>query len=90
MGSVSSDVTSYPFLDIIYNNEMCVFNIPKSNYTYLANYSGKHSIYENFWDSYINERYSIQNKLVTCYLQLKPSDWAQFSFNKFLLSIMVV
>ena len=53
-----------------------------TNYTYLNNYAGKASIYSNFWKNYINERYNIQNKKLTCYVDLKPSDYNQFEWNK--------
>ena len=83
---VSEYVTSastYPKLDIVLGDNMCVFNIPKENYTYLNNYSGKKSIYNNFWENYINERYNIQNKLITCYVDISPIDYNNFEFNHF-------
>jgi hypothetical protein len=55
------------------------------NYTYLSNYSGKETIYSNFWETYINERYNIQNKKITCYVSLKPSEYNQFDWNKLVL-----
>ena len=78
-------VTSYPKLDIVRGNNMCLFNIPMKNYTYLSNYSGKETIYSNFWETYINERYNIQNKKITCYVSLKPSEYNQFDWNKLVL-----
>lgn len=75
----------YPKLDIVRGNNLCVFNIPKENYTYLNNYSDKNSIYVNFWDKYLNERYNIQNKKITCYVNLKPTDYNNFKWNKFVL-----
>lgn len=62
---------------------MCVLNIPKENYTYLKNYSGKNSIYTNFWKSYIDERYNIQNKLITCYIRFTPDMWNNFDYKNF-------
>lgn len=79
-----ANVNTYPKLDIIYDNNICLFNIPKENFTYINNYSGKDSIYSKYWEKYINERYSIQNKLVTCYLTITPKDWLYFDFNKFI------
>lgn len=73
--------TSYPKLDIVMDDYMCVFNKPKENFTYLANYANKKTIYDNFWYDYINERYNIQNKLITCYVYLKPTDYINFDFN---------
>jgi len=83
---VQSDyVTSftYPFLDVVYNNNICTFNVPSTNFTYNNNYSGKNSIYELYWKNYLDERYNIQNKKVTCYIKLTPLDWINFKFNKF-------
>lgn len=73
----------YTKLDVVYNNLMCLFNVPNENYTYLNNYNGKTTIYTNFWDEYLNERYNIQNKKITCYVNLKPQDYNQFKWNKF-------
>lgn len=75
-------VTTYPKLDIVNGDNLCTFNVPSENYTYLNNYAGKKSIYSNFWETYINERYNIQNKKLTCYVDLKPSDYNQFEWNK--------
>lgn len=74
---------SYPFLDIVSGSNMCVFNIPKENYTYNSNYTRKHTIYTNFWEKYINERYNIQNKKITCYVRLKPTEYQNFDWNHF-------
>lgn len=76
-------VTTYPKLDIVYGNNLCTFNVPSENYTYQQNYAGKKSIYTNFWEDYINERYNIQNKVLTCYLKLTPSDFVTFNWNCF-------
>lgn len=75
--------TTYPKLDIVRGDNMCVLNIPKENYTYLKNYSGKNSIYTNFWKSYIDERYNIQNKLITCYIRFTPDMWNNFDYKNF-------
>ena len=76
-------VSNYPHLDIVSDDNLCVFNIPKENYTYLNNYVGKNSIYSNFWENYLNERYNIQNKIITCYVMLTPTEYNQFKWNKF-------
>lgn len=76
-------ITTYPHLDIVRGDNMCVFNVPKDNYTYLNNYSGKSSIYSNLWEKYLNERYSIQNKKITCYAKIKPFEYCQFEWNNF-------
>lgn len=76
-------ITTYPWLDIVSGDNMCVFNTPKENYTYLNNYAGKDTIYTNFWEKYINERYNIQNKKITCYVRLKPTEYQNFEWNHF-------
>jgi len=75
-------VTTYPNLDIVRGNNLCLFNVPSENYTYNNNYSGKHSIYSNLWKDYIDERYNIQNKKITCYVTIKPAEYQQFDWNK--------
>lgn len=72
----------YTKLDTVRNDNICLFNIPKENYTYLNNYSNKSSIYNNLWENYINERYNIQNKKITCYVNIKPAEYNQFNWNK--------
>lgn len=79
-----ADITTYPKLDIVYGDKLCLFNVPKENYTYINNYGGKSTIYSRYWENYLNERYNIQNKVVTCYLALTPKDWTDFRFNKFI------
>lgn len=74
--------TTYPFLDIVYGENMCLFNVPMLNYTYLQNYSGKKSLFKNFWERYLNERYNVQNKKITCYVDLRPNDYINFKWNK--------
>lgn len=83
-------VNTYPRLEIQYTtsnlkNNLCLYNTPKENYTYLPfiNFRGMNSIYTNFWDMYISERYNIQNKKITCYVDIKPFDWTNFNFNHF-------
>ena len=79
-----ANVTTYPKLDIVCEDHLCLFNAPKENYTYINNYGGKNTIYYKYWEKYLNERYNIQNKVVTCYLTLSPKDWIYFQFNKFI------
>lgn len=75
-------VEYYPLLDIVKGKNMCVFNIPKENYTYINNYANKNTIYHNFWEKYINERYNVQNKKITCYVKLNPTEYNSFDWNK--------
>jgi mRNA-degrading endonuclease RelE of RelBE toxin-antitoxin system len=78
----SVPIETYPNLDIVKDNLINTFNIPKENYTYNNNYANKVGIYDNFWERYIDERYNIQNKIITCYILLKPSEYNQFEWNK--------
>jgi hypothetical protein len=75
-------VTTYPHLDLVDGYYMCTFGIPKAYYTNYDSYSGKKCIYDG-WSNYLNERYSIYNKKVTCYLYLTPADFIYFDFNHF-------
>lgn len=81
-----TSVTTYPALDVIYsdNEKLCLFDKPMENYTYAKNLSNTIGIYDMFWKVYIDERYNIQNKKVTCYLHLKPSDFSNFEYNNFI------
>lgn len=76
-------VTTYPKLDIVRGKNLCVFNVPMENYTYNNNYAGKNSIFENFWHTYLDERYNVQNKKITCHANLKPSYYQMFEWRKF-------
>lgn len=42
-------------------------------------------IYNKFWQKYLNDRYSVQSKVVTSYFYLTPNDWMNYKFNKFVL-----
>lgn len=81
--SALQQVTTYPNLDVVRGDNLCLFNVPKENYTYLNNYTGKQSIYTNFWQKYIDERYNVQNKKITCYVILSPQEYNQFKWNTF-------
>lgn len=79
------DVGSYERPDMVKNGILCLFNKPELSYTsdndYYDNCKG---LYDLFWANYIAERYNTQNKIVTCYLKLTPSDYANFDFNHFI------
>lgn len=62
---------------------MMTFTVPSYTFCY-QDYAGKTGLYETFWKNYLQERYDVQNKIVTCYLNLKNSDWTNFEFNKFI------
>lgn len=84
-GQNGSSVTTYPAIDIVYsdNEKLCLFNKPMENFTYAKNLGNSFGIYDMFWKIYINERYNIQNKQVTCYLKLKPIDFTNFEYRNF-------
>lgn len=77
--------STYPALDIVDSTGqyLCLFNKPMENFTYSKNLSNTSGIYDQFWKLYIDERYNIQNKKVTCYLRLTPQDWINFWFSNF-------
>lgn len=62
------------------------FGTPKYIYTY-DEYKPKSNsgedIYSLVWRSYLNERYNLQNKIWTVYLNIKPMDFMNFDFNTF-------
>lgn len=62
----------------------CLFEKPVKNYTAKKNYyTNASGVYATFWKKYINERYNKQNKKVTTYVRLSPSDYINFKFNQF-------
>lgn len=77
-------ITTYPNLDVVHGSNIVLFNKPMENYAYGSDYSNKNSIYYSLWEKYINERYDINNKIITCYLRIKPTDYMNLEFNKFL------
>ena len=52
-------------------------------YFYNAETTGVRYIYEAFWEQFIEERYNKQNKVLTAYLYLSPTDYRNFTFYKF-------
>lgn len=74
---------TYDQLSIFDGDYMMTFNPPQDSYAY-QNYSGKKGIYELFWQKYIDERYNVQNKIVTCYVRLTQVDYNNFQFNHFI------
>lgn len=77
-------VTTAPRLNVIYSTNMCVFGKPLENYTYLGTaYNNGIDIYNKVWKKYLDERYNRNNKIVTAYIYLTPSEYMKFDFNKF-------
>lgn len=79
-------VATYPYLNVKQegNYNICLFKTPAESYIYSKDYfDNTIGIYDNFWKNYVNERYNVQNKMVTCYLKLTPFDVANFQYNHF-------
>ena len=51
----------------------------------LINFSNDSYIYDKFWRDYLDDRYSVQTKVLSTYLYLTSDDWMKFKFNKFIL-----
>lgn len=54
---------------------------PMEKYMY-TNYTGQ-GFFETEWKEYLNERYNVQNKIVTCYVRITPYEFINFDFNQF-------
>lgn len=73
---------TYPNLSLYRDDNMITFAIPKESYVRNVSYSNKKGIYNNLWETYLNERYNIQNKKITCYAYIKPIEFSTFDWNK--------
>ena len=86
-------ITEYPIIDFVYDTETkqygCLFNMPSKVYANETairpnGYMGDAVfIYDGFWKRYIEERYNLNNKKLTAYFDLTPSDFYMFKFSKF-------
>lgn len=76
------DTLNYHKLSPVSAQRIMTFAVPAESYTYQS-YTGKTDIYTEIWSNYLNERYNMQNKKVTCYVRLSQSDFTQFEFNNF-------
>ena len=84
---------TYPIIDFVYDTETmqygCLFNMPSKVYANETairpnGYRGDAVfIYDGFWKRYIEERYNVNNKKLTAYFDLTPSDFYMFKFSKF-------
>ena len=89
----STIITEYPIIDFVYNTDTtqygCLFNMPSKVYANETairphGYRGNAVfIYDGFWKRYIEERYNVNNKKLTAYFDLTPSDFYMFKFSKF-------
>lgn len=76
------DVNTYPCLSVAQDDKVMLFNVPSVSYDINYSYQNSKGIYDLYWDNYLNERYNIQTKLITCYLNLVPLDYMTFKFNR--------
>ena len=68
------------------NKYSVYFEAPKEYYFYrpaIGSLDNTKYIYPYFWKKYIDERYSIQNKVLTAYFYLTTEDVTHYKFNKF-------
>lgn len=78
-------IDKFPLCTVVEGDNCCLFNIPIENYTFNSSlFRDKKSIYYNIWQNYLDERYNTNNKIVTCYLDISPTDYMNFEFNKFI------
>lgn len=78
------NITTYPYLTSFYDTYCSLYTKPMQVFTTEVIEDGLKGIFENFWKDYLDERYNINNKVVTCYLDIKPLDYCNFKFNKFI------
>lgn len=88
------ELQSFPVFSGIYRDGFAtntpsygiLFNQPNEDYTTNKVYTeaNKNYIFDLFWSKYINERYNIQNKKLTAYFHISPSEYFDFKFNKFI------
>lgn len=77
-------ITTYPYLTSFYDTYCSLYTKPMQVFTTEVIDEGLKGIFDNFWKDYLDERYNINNKVVTCYLDIKPLDYCNFKFNKFI------
>lgn len=82
-----TDVSTYPKLTTIWTDngqkKLCIFNMPSTTYLTAQDFTNAKGIYDLFWKNYLDERYNIQNKIMTCYLKLTKTDFVNFKFSNF-------
>ena len=80
-------VSTYPKLNTIWTDngqkKLCIFNKPGTTYSTAQDFTDAKGIYDLFWKNYLDERYNIQNKIMTCYLKLTQTDFVNFKFSNF-------
>lgn len=87
MAEAGLRLNSYPQFSTLYNGQFSWdIQYPRENYADLttSSYPEYASIYNNFWRSYFNEIYNVDNKIVRCFIKLDPNDMCRFSFRNFI------
>lgn len=79
----NTSVRTFPYLSLTYGDNLITYAKPVELYSVNTSVDNAVGIYANFWNRYIDERYNAQNKKITCYVDLKPSDFCLFNFNQF-------
>jgi hypothetical protein len=68
---------------LVQGDYLCAFNTPLECYTYKPKeYNDKQGVFAAIWQAYLDERYNVQNKRVTCKVRLSPLDFMQFDFTQ--------
>ena len=81
--SYRTDVTTYLRPEHKAGTRLEMYAKPMKQYTYDSAYFDDTSdIYTTEWQTYLNERYNVQNKRVTCKVRLSPLDFMQFDFTQ--------
>lgn len=67
------------------NQPVTTYSLPARSYDYKRPFDkDAKGIYDIFWKEWLAERQSSQNKKITCYVDLTPTDYMNFEFNKFI------
>lgn len=72
--------------DALSTDYCCLFSVPREDY-FNPNVVARNNqdLWTTRWSNLITEMYSMQNKLLTCYVYLTPEDYNKFKFNKFII-----
>lgn len=84
-GDYVLQITSIPKFSVVCGGYGCIFNKPMEDYTSTGEITNTNNyIYDLQWNDYINERYSIQNKKLSTYLDLNIVDISNFKYSNFI------
>lgn len=74
--------TKLPAINTVCGSYSTDFERPAEYYT-TGNYSSVRYVYDLYWKNFIDERYSVQNKKLTCYVYLTPQEYSEINFRDF-------